>query len=170
MTAQPAEALAQQTDEDTDLLALYQEIILDHVKNQRHPGRIEHADCCSDGRNPLCGDKVHVTATVDDSGTITEIRTDARGCAISIASASIMAEALTGTPRDAVEGLFRTVQGLLNARGADPVDPAALPPENAVLAPLSGVARFPARVKCATLPWQTLLACLSGTKDETTTE
>lgn len=165
--------MAQAEDQGADLLSLYQEIILDHGKAPRNAGMVEHHTCKSDGKNPMCGDKVCVTAAVDEAGTISEIRFDGKGCAISIASASMMTEAVRGLTAEDAGKVFEGVRRLCT----DEVDPNAVRTELGPelggrldrLVALSGVRQFPVRVKCATLPWHTLMACLDG-KESATSE
>lgn len=151
---------------DEDLLSLYQQVILDHGKSPRNAGVLEHHDCCTDGKNPLCGDKVTVTAALDSDGLVSEIRFDGRGCAISLASASMMTEAVQNLSRGQVKALFAAVQML--CKGSTPPDVVKkeagenLAPRLEALMALTGVRQFPTRAKCATLAWTTLLACLES--------
>jgi len=164
--------LMQATTEDEDLMSLYQEIILDHSKAPRNLGKVEHASCKSEGRNPLCGDRITVTALVKGE-EISDVRIDGKGCAISIASASMMTEAIKGLTKSDAALLFDAVQKLCTQ------DPSVDPNINQTdfefserldkLIALSGVRRFPVRVKCATLPWHALMSCLAG-KETATTE
>ncbi len=160
-------------DQGADLLSLYQEIILDHGKSPRNAGAVEHHTCKSDGKNPMCGDKVCVTAAVDDSGAITDIRFDGKGCAISIASASMMTEAVKGLTAEDAAKVFAGVRTLCTEEVEPDQVRAELGPELGGridrLVALSGVRQFPVRVKCATLPWHTLMACLEG-RDSATSE
>lgn len=156
-----------------DLRSLYQEVILDHAKHPRNARLVEHHTCKAQGNNPMCGDKVTVTANVSDAGVLEEVGFDGKGCAISIASASMMTEALKGQNVVDAKKLFDAVHDLCTGkREADAVK-AALPADAAAsvdkLASLSGVRQFPVRVKCATLPWHALMSCLDG-KGQTSTE
>lgn len=153
---------------DEDLLSLYQQVILDHGKSPRNAGVLEEHDCHSEGKNPLCGDKVTVTATLDDDGVLSAIRFDGKGCAISLASASMMTEAVKGLSSERIGALFEAVQML--CKGSASVE-AVMQEAGGELAPrleslmaLSGVRQFPTRAKCATLAWNTLLACLETDK------
>lgn len=155
-----------------DLRALYQEVILDHAKHPRNASAVEHHTCKAQGNNPMCGDKVTVTAAVNEDGTLKDVGFEAKGCAISIASASMMTEALKGQTVDAARRLFAAVQDLCTGKiDADAAKAAAPAMAGSVdkLASLSGVRQFPVRVKCATLPWHALLSCLDG-KGQATTE
>lgn len=164
--------MTQTASKDEDLLSLYQQLILDHGKSPRNAGRLEHHDCCTDGKNPLCGDKVTVTATLDDNGLVSDIRCDGRGCAISLASASMMTEAVQHLSREQVKALFEAVQML--CKGSTPTEDvirdvgAGLSERLESLVALSGVRQFPSRAKCATLAWTTLVACLEADALKTT--
>ncbi len=155
-----------------DLRSLYQEVILDHAKNPRNARLVEHHTCKAQGNNPMCGDKVTVTAEVVD-GRVANIGFEGKGCAISIASASMMTEALQGQPVATVRGLFDAVHDLCTGKADAENVKTALPAEVGEsvdkLASLSGVRQFPVRVKCATLPWHALISCLDG-KGQTSTE
>jgi nitrogen fixation NifU-like protein len=137
-----------------DLKELYREVILDHNRHPRNFGRVDPADASADGHNPLCGDRLTVTLRMKDPDVIDEIRFEGNGCAISVASASMMSEAVLGRSRAEVTRLFEHVHAALTQKDA-PAEP--LPGK---LAALSGVREFPARVKCASLCWHTLNAAL----------
>ena len=156
-----------------DLRTLYQEIILDHGKNPRNVRIVEHHTCKAQGNNPMCGDRVTVMARVSPAGLLEDLAFEGKGCAISIASASMMSEALAGQSLSAVRQLFSAVHdlctGKLDTDQAKAAVPAALNDSVDKLASLSGVRQFPVRVKCATLPWHALMSCLEG-KAQATTE
>lgn len=156
-----------------DLRVLYQDIILDHGKKPRNMRMVEHHSCKAQGNNPMCGDKVTVTARMSDAGVLEDLAFEGKGCAISIASASMMSEALAGQTAATAKQLFDAVHDLCTGKSdADQVKsrvPAALADNVDKLAALSGVRQFPVRVKCATLPWHALMSCLDG-KGQTTTE
>lgn len=140
-----------------DLKELYREVILDHNRHPRNFGRLDPADASADGHNPLCGDRLTVTLRMGAGDVIEDLKFDGNGCAISVASASLMSEAVRGRSRSDVNTLFQHVHASLT--GADaPAEP--LPGK---LAALSGVREFPARVKCASLCWHTLNAALANT-------
>ena len=139
-----------------DLKDLYRDVIVDHNRNPRNFGKLEPADAQADGHNPLCGDRLTVYANVDGD-RIDEVRFDGSGCAISVASASLLTEAVKGKRLAEVKDLFEDVHALLTRHDAT-VDPAKL----GKLAALSGVREFPARVKCASLCWHTLNAALDN--------
>jgi nitrogen fixation NifU-like protein len=136
-----------------DLKELYRDVILDHNKNPRNFGRLDPADAEAQGHNPLCGDRLSVTVRLEGD-RVADLRFDGKGCAISVASASMMSEAVKGRTRAEIGALFDTVHTTLTHHDFDP--PASL----GKLAALSGVREFPARVKCASLCWHTLNAAL----------
>jgi len=163
-------ALAAKIEPD-DLKALYQEIILDHGRSPRNSRLVEHASCTAAGNNPLCGDRITVTARVNGD-VIEDVAAEGKGCAISIASASMMTEVLKGLSPATARQVFDAVQQLCTGK-IDPDAAKALLPISLndgidKLASLSGVKQFPVRVKCATLPWHTLMSCLDGRTDATT--
>jgi nitrogen fixation NifU-like protein len=136
-----------------ELKDLYRDVILDHNRQPRNFGRLDPADATADGHNPLCGDRLTVSLRLSGD-TITDIRFEGKGCAISTASASLMSEAVKGRDRGAVHELFTQIHALLT-------QPQAPVPESlGKLAALSGVREFPSRVKCASLCWHTLNAAL----------
>ncbi len=148
-----------------DLRALYEEVILDHNRRPRHYGRIPPgANRRAEGFNPLCGDQITLHLAVED-GVIRDVGFEGKGCAISTASASLMAESLVGKTVHEAESLLRDMQALLTGKGEPP-------PASAVgkLAVLGGVRDYPARVKCATLAWHTLQSALENRPAPVTTE
>ena len=148
----------------SDLRNLYQDVILDHSKNPRNEGRPENPGHEAKGNNPLCGDKVTVYVTIDD-GVIEDIRFEARGCAISVASASMMSELAKGKSAEDVQ--FNDFHEAGTAK--DPVAPEKIETHDK-LAALIGVREFPMRVKCATLPWHTMAAAIDDSTQQVTTE
>ena len=147
-----------------DLRELYQQIILDHNRAPRNFRRVEDANHEADGNNPLCGDKIHVSVRVED-GVIQDVGFQGSGCAISKASSSLMTAAVKGKTTDEAEDLFQRFRTMVTG------------PENEVnrqalgkLAAFGGVREFPARVKCASLPWHTLRAALEKTDAAVSTE
>ena len=133
---------------------LYRDVILDHNRSPRNFGRLEPADAEAVGHNPLCGDSLSVTVRFDGD-RLGELRFNGQGCAISVASASLMSEAVSGRPLAEVAAMYREVHALLT-------EPAHVPgvPLGKLMA-LAGVREFPARVKCASLCWHTLQAALA---------
>jgi len=135
-----------------ELNELYRDVILDHNRRPRNFGGLEPADASVEGFNPMCGDHLTLRLKLKDD-TISDIRFEGQGCAISTASASLMTEAVKGKSRGEALQLFERVHQLLT-------DDAASPAELGKLAALSGVREYPARVKCASLCWHTLASAL----------
>jgi nitrogen fixation NifU-like protein len=148
----------------TDLRNLYQEIILEHSRKPKNSGVLEDASGKAQGNNPLCGDRVTVFVKLDGD-RIQDARFDARGCAISVASASIMTEMVKGMTVSDAEVAFERFQTLLTSNAAPVLA------DDDELSALMGVRDFPTRVKCATLPWHAFRAALVETEDnQVTTE
>jgi len=149
----------------SELDDLYQEVILDHNKSPRNFRAIAGANRRADGYNPLCGDQVTVFLQVED-GVIKDISFQGSGCAISKASASMMTTELKGKPESAAHELFENVHHMLTGEpgsedGGERVGKLAI---------LSGVCKFPARVKCASLAWHTMESALKGEQQAVKTE
>ena len=142
-----------------ELRQLYQEVILDHGTQPRNHHALADATCRADGSNPVCGDMLTVYLKVDPDGTVADAAFEGKGCAISVASASMMTELVKGRTVAAVEELFRsfhrlcTEDGYVLGDGEEDADR---------LNVLAGVREFPVRVKCATLAWHTMHAAMSG--------
>jgi len=147
-----------------DLKDLYRDVIVDHNRQPRNFGKLEPADAHADGHNPLCGDRLTMYVNLDGE-RITDTKFEGSGCAISVASASLLTEAVKGKSKAEVKALFDDMHALLTQQDAS-VDPAKL----GKLAALSGVREFPARVKCASLCWHTLNAALDRAAAPVTTE
>ncbi len=146
-----------------ELRELYQEVIMDHNKNPHNWGSLEGAKS-SQGHNPLCGDNVTVYAKVGGD-QVQQVTFMGDGCAISKASASMMTDAVQGRRPEEVDALVEHFHRLVTRDGGEP--------DEAILGKLrifAGVGEFPARVKCATLPWHTLRAALKGADEPVTTE
>ena len=148
---------------EDDIRELYQEVILDHGKNPRNFRHPEDATCEADGNNPLCGDKLTVFVKVGSNQYIEDAAFVGRGCAISVASASMMTGIVTGKKVVEVDDLFEIFHKM--CKGEDIGEP---PEEYGddidKLMVLSGVKQFPMRVKCATLAWHAINAAVHGEK------
>jgi len=149
----------------SDLKALYQEIILDHNRNPRNFKKMEDAYCSVDGYNPLCGDHYTIYLKMDGEN-ISDISFQGSGCAISKASASVMSTILKGKTRDEAEAWFEKFHMLVRGeiKGEINTD------EFGKLAAFAGVSEFPARVKCAILPWHTMKNAIEEKKETVSTE
>lgn len=147
-----------------DLKDLYQEVIVDHNKSPRNFGKLEDADRTLEGFNPLCGDRLTLYLKMSEN-QIKDISFDGSGCAISVASASLMTDAMKGKSAEEAEDIFNSFHTLVTTEGDD-VDMEKL----GKLAALVGVREYPTRVKCATLCWHTLHSALEGDDAPVTTE
>jgi nitrogen fixation NifU-like protein len=142
----------------SELRDLYQEVILDHNRQPRNFRCPEHANREARGDNPLCGDKVTVYLTIED-GIVKDAAFQGRGCAISVASASLMTDMVKGKTEAAARDLFKRFHELVTDQcGHDHADDEA---DLDKLTVLAGVREYPMRVKCATLSWHTLNAALN---------
>ena len=139
-----------------DLRDLYQEIILDHGRNPRNFRHPPDCNRSAEGDNPLCGDQLTVYLKLDGAGTIQDAAFEGRGCAISMASASMMTEMVQGRSVAEARALFESFHRLVASE--DAAEGQALDK----LVALSGVRRFPMRVKCATLAWHAMTAAMDG--------
>jgi nitrogen fixation NifU-like protein len=139
---------------------LYREVILDHYRNPRQSGSIESPDAHAEGHNPLCGDEVTIDLDLDGD-TVADARIRGRGCSISQASASMMAEAIVGKTTAEIDELTHRIKAMLDIEegdaGLDPERPGATLGD---LEALAGVKQFPVRIKCADLAWTTLSEAL----------
>lgn len=135
--------------QESELDELYRDIILDHYRNPRHRGSLASSTATHEGLNPLCGDEVTVELLVDGN-RVAEVAYKGSGCSISQSSASMMTDAIDGKPLDEVKRLSADFTAMM--RGEETVDRESL----GDLEALSGVRKFPVRVKCATLAWHTL--------------
>jgi nitrogen fixation protein NifU and related proteins len=139
------------------LAQMYQAAILEHARRTRHRGVLDPADARQEGVNPSCGDELLLTLRFDGE-RVSEARFEGKGCAISQASASLMAQAIEGRSRGEVAELVAHVKAMIHGEGAHA--------DLGELAVLEGVRRLPARVKCAALPWTTLEAALAASPAE----
>lgn len=145
-----------------DLKELYREVILDHNRSPRNFGELKNADRVVNGVNPLCGDKMTLYLQLDGD-RIDDIRFEGTGCAISVASSSLMTERVKGASIEATLALFDDVHEMLTT-DSEPSD------KMEKLAALAGVREYPSRVKCASLGWHALKSALTGSDDEISTE
>jgi len=152
-----------------DLRDLYQEVILDHGKNPRNLRHPEDANREARGDNPMCGDRVTVYLKLDPGGLVEDAAFEGRGCAISMASASMMTEMIRGNTEAQVKALFESFHEMCTKDDPehihhDGVDEEAMEK----LQVLSGIRQFPMRVKCATLAWHTMEAAIAGAQKTST--
>ncbi|MXP62267.1 SUF system NifU family Fe-S cluster assembly protein [Roseomonas sp. M0104] len=152
-----------------DLRDLYQEVILDHGRKPRNFRRLDDADRSGRGDNPMCGDRMQLWVKLAPDGRLADVAFQGKGCAISMASASLMTETVRGKTQDEareLSGKFRE----LAMTGTCPDCGASLADEMERLQVLGGVSEFPSRVKCATLAWHTLNAALDNEGKEVSSE
>jgi nitrogen fixation NifU-like protein len=139
-----------------ELSALYQELILDHYRRPRNKGTLENADASVEMKNPLCGDEICLQVAFEGN-SVCDLRFSGRGCSISQASASMMTQIVKGKSAPEIEAIRGRFRDLMLGGQGTPDDQSL-----GSLRALSGVARFPARVKCALLAWNALETALSG--------
>ena len=139
-----------------DLQELYQEIVLDHSRKPRNFGKLEDATGTGEGFNPLCGDQITLYLKIEDD-TISDIGFEGVGCAISKASASMMTQGIKGKSTEETQRIFEEFRRMITNSTDGDYDAELL----GDLEILSGVSKYPARIKCAVLSWHTLNAALS---------
>ena len=152
-----------------DLKQLYQDIILEHGKSPRNLGKCEGYSHEAKGYNPLCGDKVHVYLKLDNKKKVDSLTFEGDGCAISLASASIMTELVKGKSFEETKEIMNAFLNMI--KNTSEIQSNHLDEDQKTkLMSLSGVKQFPMRVKCATLSWHTLVSAMEGRKREVKTE
>ena len=152
-----------------NLKELYQEIILDHGKNPRNHGKFNNYNKDAKGHNPLCGDDVHVYLRLNENKKVDDITFEGKGCAISMASASIMTEMVRGKEEIEVKEIITDFLKMITEK--DKLNNNILnEDEKTKLMCLSGVKQYPMRVKCATLSWHTLSSALDNSQEVVKTE
>ena len=152
-----------------NLKELYQEIILDHGKNPRNLRKTENFNKDAKGHNPLCGDKVHIYLKLNENKKVEDISFEGEGCAISMASASIMTDLIKGKEENDVKEIVNDFLEMIKQK--DKIETKLLKDdEKTKLMCLSGVKQYPMRVKCATLSWHTLTSAIDRSQNEINTE
>ncbi len=152
-----------------NLKELYQEIILDHGKNPRNLRKTENFNKDAKGHNPLCGDKVHIYLKLNENKKVVDISFEGQGCAISMASASIMTDLVKGKEELEVKEIVSDFLDMIKEK--DELKNNILHDnEKTKLMCLSGVKNYPMRVKCATLSWHTLVSAMNNSQNEINTE
>jgi len=152
-----------------DLKQLYQDIILEHGKSPRNLGKCEGYSHEAKGYNPLCGDKVHVYLKLDSGKKVEGLTFEGDGCAISLASASIMTELVKGKTFEEAKEIMNAFLNMI--KNTSELQSNHLDEDQKTkLMSLSGVKQFPMRVKCATLAWHTLVSAMEEKKEEVNTE
>ena len=155
-----------------ELRDLYRELILDHAKAPRHFGRLDDATHTAEGINPLCGDKLRMYFTIDENSRISDARFEGSGCAISVASASLLTETVIGLDTDRALQFFAAMVDRLSGRPETKrgIEPAVGDDDLGKLLALEGVKEYPSRVKCATLAWHALNSALRQSQQPVSTE
>ena len=148
---------------------LYQEIILEHGKNPRNLRKTDNFNKDAKGHNPLCGDNVHVYLKLNEKKKVEDVSFEGSGCAISMASASIMTDLLKKKGENEVKEVIKDFLEMIKEK-PDLSTKILKEEEKVKLMCLSGVKQYPMRVKCATLSWHTLRSAMEGKKEETNTE
>lgn len=145
---------------------MYREIILDHYRSPRGKKPVEHADIHTQGQNPSCGDEISMDVEMD-AGVVKDVHVNCRGCAISVASGSMLAETVKGRPLGEVKRIAEVVRKMLKGEQVE------IPTDLGDIDALKGVRQFPVRVKCALLAWVTLIEGMksyeNGKHDASTT-
>ena len=152
-----------------NLKELYQEIILDHGKNPRNLRKTDNFNKDAKGHNPLCGDKVHIYLKLDENKKVEDISFEGEGCAISMASASIMTDLVKGKEEKEVKEIVNDFLEMIKEKD-EIVTKLLKEDEKTKLMCLSGVKQYPMRVKCATLSWHTLTSAIDKSQNEINTE
>ena len=152
-----------------NLKELYQEIILEHGKNPRNLGKTDNFNKDAKGNNPLCGDNVHVYLKLNDQRKVEDISFEGNGCAISMASASIMTDLIKGKSDNEAREIIEDFLGMIK-ENPELKNNILKEDDKTKLMCLSGVKQYPMRVKCATLSWHTLVSAFENKKDQVNTE
>ena len=152
-----------------NLKELYQEIILEHGKNPRNLGKTENFNKDAKGNNPLCGDNVHVYLKLNDQRKVEDISFEGSGCAISMASASIMTDLMKGKSDNEAKEIIEDFLGMIK-ENPELKSNILKEDDKTKLMCLSGVKQYPMRVKCATLSWHTLVSAMEKDGKEVSTE
>ena len=152
-----------------NLKELYQEIILDHGKNPRNLRKTENFNKDAKGHNPLCGDKVNIFLKINENKKIEDISFEGSGCAISMASASLMTDLVKEKEEKEVENLVRDFLEMIKEK-PELTTKSLSEDEKTKIMSLSGVKQYPMRVKCATLAWHTLTSAIKNSQEEINSE
>lgn len=153
-----------------DLRELYRELILDHARSPRHFGKLPDATHSAEGINPLCGDKLRMYFRIDSDNRISDACFEGSGCAISVASASLLMDTVIGLNTDDALKYFSAFVGRLTGRQDSENDDTDAGINLGKLSALEGVKEFPSRVKCATLAWHALISAIRHDVQPATTE
>jgi len=158
-----------QPQSQEDLRDLYRDLILDHARSPRHFGKLDGVTHSAEGVNPLCGDKLSLYFSIDADGTIIDAKFEGSGCAISVASASLLTDTVIGMNSATALDYFAAVVARLSGK-SEPGGQAATRIDLGKLLALEGVKEFPSRVKCATLAWHALNSAIHNESRPVSTE
>ena len=160
--------MSAQMQSQEELRDLYRELILDHARSPRHFGKLEAATHSAEGINPLCGDKLRIYFSIDPDGHISDAKFEGSGCAISVASASLLTDTVIGLKTEDALNFFSALVSRLSGRTEAGEHESAV--DLGKLVALEGVKEFPSRVKCATLAWHALNSAIRNESAPVTTE
>lgn len=159
--------MSAQPHSQEELRELYRELILDHARSPRHFGKLEGATHSAEGINPLCGDKLKMYFSIDADNRISDAKFEGSGCAISVASASLLTDTVIGMKSDVALDYFAELVARLSGQSGDAGQSNI---DLGKLLALEGVKEFPSRVKCATLAWHALKSAISNKSEPVSTE
>jgi|TARA_B110000881_G_C18584743_1_gene524024 nitrogen fixation NifU-like protein len=148
-----------------EIKELYQEIILDHGKNPRNKGQCKNFNRQAKGHNPLCGDKVHIFLNLNNEKKVENVSFEGEGCAISLASVSILTETVKGKDFNVAKTIINDFINMIKNETKISINSLSDDQKTTIMS-LSGVKKFPMRVKCATMAWHTLTSALDGKNNE----
>jgi len=152
-----------------DLKELYQDIILEHGKSPRNFGKCDDFSHQAKGHNPLCGDQIQIYLKLNNEKKVENLTFEGSGCAISIASTSIMTELVKGKSRESTKNIINAFLSMIKKTSKINSNDLDEDQKTKIMS-LSGVKQYPMRVKCATLAWHTLTSAMEGKKEEVNTE
>ncbi len=158
-----------QPQSQQELRDLYRELILDHARSPRHFGKLDGATHSAEGINPLCGDKLRIYFSIDPDGQISDAKFEGSGCAISVASASLLTDMVIGLKTEVALDYFSALVARLSGKSG-PGGPTDAAIDLGKLVALEGVKEFPSRVKCATLAWHALNSAIQNESEPVSTE
>jgi nitrogen fixation NifU-like protein len=161
--------MSAQPQSQEELRDLYRELILDHARSPRHFGKLEGATHSAEGINPLCGDKLKIYFSIDPDGQISDAKFEGSGCAISVASASLLTDKVIGLKSGDALDFFSALVSRLTGIPEDGEQPASKI-DLGKLKALEGVKDFPSRVKCATLAWHAMNSAIQHKSEPVSTE
>jgi nitrogen fixation NifU-like protein len=161
--------MSAQPQSQEELRDLYRELILDHARSPRHFGKLEGATHSAEGINPLCGDKLKIYFSIDPDGQISDAKFEGSGCAISVASASLLTDKVIGLKSGDALDFFSALVSRLTGIPEDGEQPASKV-DLGKLKALEGVKDFPSRVKCATLAWHAMNSAIQHKSEPVSTE